>query len=123
MELPISVWLLEYATPPFISLLKQEKTLTTYYFNDERCAAFFALGRSRQSMRPVAVVVTSGTAVAHLLPATMESYYTSVPLVLITTDRPRRFRGTNAPQSCEQVGYLGLMPLVNWIWKRAMPWI
>lgn len=92
---------------PFVSLLKQEKSLSTYYFNDERCAAFFALGRSRQTERPVGIIVTSGTAIAHLLPAAIESFYTSVPLVLITTDRPSRFRGTNAPQSCEQVGIYG----------------
>lgn len=92
---------------PFVALLKQEAKLNTYYFNDERCAAFFALGRSRMTLRPTAVIVTSGTAVAHLLPAAMEAYYTHVPLVLLTADRPRHYRGSNAPQSAEQVGIFG----------------
>lgn len=91
----------------FVSLLKHESTLNLYYFNDERCAAFFALGRSRRTRRPTAVIVTSGTAVAHLLPAAMEAYYTHVPLVLLTADRPRLYRGTNAPQSAEQLGIFG----------------
>lgn len=92
---------------PFVALLKHESSLNTYYFNDERCAAFFALGRSRRTLRPTAIVVTSGTAVAHLLPAAMEAYYTHVPLVLLTADRPRGYRGCNAPQSAEQVGIFG----------------
>lgn len=92
---------------PFVTILKNESRLNTYYFNDERCAAFFALGRSRRTLRPTAVVVTSGTAVAHLLPAAMEAYYTHIPLVLLTADRPRSYRGCNAPQSAEQVGIFG----------------
>jgi len=52
-------------------------------------------------------VTTSGTAAGELLPATMEAHYGGLPLVLITADRPRRFRGTGAPQSVEQVGLFG----------------
>lgn len=88
----------------FIEALKREERLTTYYWPEERSAAFFALGRSKQTRRPVAVVVTSGTAAAELLPATMEAYYSGIPLLLLTTDRPRSFRGSGAPQSAEQVG-------------------
>ncbi len=92
---------------PLVALLKHEPQLNKTYFNDERCAVFFALGKSRRLGQPVAVIVTSGTAVAHLLAGAMEAYYTGVPLVLITADRPRRFRGSNAPQACEQVGIFG----------------
>ncbi len=78
-----------------------------YAFTDERSAAFFALGRAKRDGKPVAVVTTSGTAAAELLPATIEAFYAGVPLVLITADRPARFRGTGAPQSIEQVGLFG----------------
>jgi 2-succinyl-5-enolpyruvyl-6-hydroxy-3-cyclohexene-1-carboxylate synthase len=79
-----------------------------FSFVDERSAAFFALGRIKLHGHPVAVVTTSGTAVAELLPATIEAFYSGLPLVLITADRPARFRGTGAPQSIEQVGIFGL---------------
>ena len=78
-----------------------------FSFVDERSAAFFALGRIKQRRRPVAVVTTSGTAVAELLPATIEAYYSSLPLMLITADRPARFRGTGAPQCIEQEAIFG----------------
>lgn len=92
---------------PFISILSQNPQIKKYFFFEERSAAFFGLGRSRKLNQPVAIVVTSGTAVAELLPAAMEAYYTGVPLVLVTADRPRRYRGCNAPQSAEQVGLFG----------------
>ncbi|MGJ8671639.1 2-succinyl-5-enolpyruvyl-6-hydroxy-3-cyclohexene-1-carboxylic-acid synthase [Rubritalea sp.] len=71
---------------------------------EERSAGFYALGRSMDSREPCAVVTTSGTAVAELLPAVVEAYYQGRPLVLITADRPSEYRGTGAPQSIEQVG-------------------
>lgn len=71
---------------------------------EERSAGFFALGRTMATGRPCAVVVTSGTAVAELLPAVMEGFYQGRPLVLITADRPEHFRGSGAPQAVEQVG-------------------
>ncbi len=93
---------------PFVKILKNHKYLRTHYFYDERSAGFFALGRCRSQDRPVAVITTSGTAVAHLLPAAMEAYYTGTPLLFITADRPKSHRGCNTPQSCEQAGIYGV---------------
>jgi 2-succinyl-5-enolpyruvyl-6-hydroxy-3-cyclohexene-1-carboxylate synthase len=77
-------------------------------FFDERGAAFFALGRARRDLRPSAVVTTSGTAAAELLPAMVEAYYQGAPLLALTADRPRSFRGTGAPQSIEQANLFGI---------------
>ncbi|MFZ4764546.1 MAG: 2-succinyl-5-enolpyruvyl-6-hydroxy-3-cyclohexene-1-carboxylic-acid synthase [Roseimicrobium sp.] len=86
------------------ALTKQSAHLTLYSFFDERAAAFFALGRVLATRRPVGVVTTSGTAVAELFPAVMEAHYQALPLVLITADRPSRYRGSGAPQAVEQPG-------------------
>ena len=89
---------------PLVSLISQAQGLEMFTFFEERSAAFFALGRSRRDKRPIAIVTTSGTAVAELLPAVIEAYYSHVPLILITADRPSSYRKTGAPQSIEQVG-------------------
>ena len=82
--------------------------LRIYSFVDERSAAFFALGRAKRTGRPVAVVTTSGTAVAELLPAAVEAHYSGTKLIFITADRPSRYRGTGAPQAIEQEEIFGV---------------
>jgi 2-succinyl-5-enolpyruvyl-6-hydroxy-3-cyclohexene-1-carboxylate synthase len=82
--------------------------LRIYSFVDERSAAFFALGRAKLTGHPAVVVTTSGTAVAELLPAAIEAHYSGTPLILITADRPARYRGTGAPQSIEQEEIFGV---------------
>ncbi len=74
---------------------------------DERSAAFTALGLARASRRPVAVVTTSGTAVANLHPAMLEAHHAGVPLIALTADRPESMRGTGANQTTDQVGIFG----------------
>jgi 2-succinyl-5-enolpyruvyl-6-hydroxy-3-cyclohexene-1-carboxylate synthase len=93
---------------PLSALLLELPELRVLHFFEERAAAFFALGRIKALGHPVAVVTTSGTAAGELLPATMEAHYTSLPLVLLTADRPRRFRGSGAPQTAEQPGIFGV---------------
>lgn len=92
---------------PLVHLISNSNLKHTYG-HEERSGSFYALGIARRTNRPVAIITTSGTAAGELLPATMEAYYTSVPLVLVTADRPRRYRGTNAPQTAEQVGIFGV---------------
>jgi len=74
---------------------------------DERSAAFFALGLAIESGVPAAVVVTSGTAVANLHPAVLESHHSSVPLLLLTADRPDELRGIRSNQTTHQAGIFG----------------
>nr|BFF19095.1 hypothetical protein GCM10025730_26160 [Promicromonospora thailandica] len=75
---------------------------------DERDAAFLALGLAKASEgAPVAVVTTSGTAVANLHPAVLEASHTGLPLLLLTADRPHELRGTGASQTTDQVGIFG----------------
>ncbi len=93
---------------PLFALLTNQPLIKVSYWFDERSAAFFALGRARASEAPIALLTTSGTAAAEPLPAVMEAYYSGVPLVVVTGDRPRRFAHTGAPQCVEQVGIFGL---------------
>jgi 2-succinyl-5-enolpyruvyl-6-hydroxy-3-cyclohexene-1-carboxylate synthase len=74
---------------------------------DERCAGFFALGIGRASGRPAAVLTTSGTAAANLLPATIEASLGESPLLLVTADRPAHLRGLDANQTIDQVRLFG----------------
>ena len=74
---------------------------------DERSMAFTALGAARASGQPVAVMTTSGTAVANLLPAVLEAHHSGVPLIVITADRPQELRGVGANQTTHQVGIFG----------------
>ncbi|RKS50654.1 2-succinyl-5-enolpyruvyl-6-hydroxy-3-cyclohexene-1-carboxylate synthase [Gillisia mitskevichiae] len=62
--------------------------INAYSIVDERCAAFFALGIAQQIKQPVAVVCTSGSALLNYYPAIAEAYYSDIPLVVISADRP-----------------------------------
>ncbi|WP_103068438.1 2-succinyl-5-enolpyruvyl-6-hydroxy-3-cyclohexene-1-carboxylic-acid synthase [Aquimarina sediminis] len=59
-----------------------------YSIVDERCAAFFALGIAQQIQRPVALVCTSGSALLNYYPAISEAFYSDIPLVVLSADRP-----------------------------------
>lgn len=90
-----------------VAHLEAGEGLKVWRHFEERGAAFFALGRSKDTGRPCAVVTTSGTAVAECLPAVIEAHYTCVPLIVLSADRPVAFRGSGAPQVIEQDGLFG----------------
>jgi len=92
---------------PLVIALSEAAGIRTHVHLDERSAAFFALGIGKATGRPAAVVTTSGTAVANLLPAAVEADRSDAPLLLLTADRPARLRGTDANQTIDQVGILG----------------
>jgi 2-succinyl-5-enolpyruvyl-6-hydroxy-3-cyclohexene-1-carboxylate synthase len=92
---------------PLVLAVARSRDLKVWNHFEERGAGFFALGRVRACGRPVAVVTTSGTAVAELLPAVIEAHYQGRPLLVVSADRPRSYRGSGAPQAIEQVGLFG----------------
>jgi 2-succinyl-5-enolpyruvyl-6-hydroxy-3-cyclohexene-1-carboxylate synthase len=60
-----------------------------YSIADERSAAFFAMGMAQQTKNPVALVCTSGSALLNYYPAFAEAFYSQIPLIVISTDRPQ----------------------------------
>jgi len=77
---------------------------------DERVAGFVALGIGKVTGVPAAIVTTSGTAVANLLPAVIEAHYSRVPMLVLTADRPPRLRDVGANQTIRQPGIFGDYP-------------
>jgi 2-succinyl-5-enolpyruvyl-6-hydroxy-3-cyclohexene-1-carboxylate synthase len=73
---------------------------------DERSAGFFALGLGIEGV-PAALVTTSGTAVANLLPAVVEADLSNRPLIVMSADRPPELRDRGANQTIEQSGIFG----------------
>lgn len=74
---------------------------------DERDAGFLALGIAKVTKKPVPVVVTSGSAVANLMPAIVEAFHSAVPVVVLSADRPESARGKSVPQTINQFGMFG----------------
>ena len=74
---------------------------------DERCAAFFALGMAQQLKKPVAVVCTSGSALLNYFPAVAEAFYSDIPLVVISADRPAHLVEIGDGQTIQQENVYG----------------
>lgn len=89
---------------PLVMVLARAEGFRLHSFFEERSGSFFALGIARRTGQPVAVITTSGTAVTELLSSAAEAFHTGVPVIYVTADRPRRLRGTGAPQAIDQVG-------------------
>lgn len=100
---------------PIVYGLEQENFNIISYF-EERSAAFYALGRSKFLNKPVAIVTTSGTAAVELFPAITEAYYQDIPLLAITADRPKFYRGSGAPQAIDQTELYKKYVESSWDW-------
>ncbi|TVP55450.1 MAG: 2-succinyl-5-enolpyruvyl-6-hydroxy-3-cyclohexene-1-carboxylic-acid synthase [Gemmatimonadales bacterium] len=92
---------------PLVFAAARHPEIRTLVQLDERSAGFLALGVGKATGRPAAVITTSGTAVANLLPAVVEASQSEAPLLLLTADRPPRLRGTDANQAIDQPGIFG----------------
>ena len=92
---------------PLALALAARSEISLHVHIDERASAFFALGLARATGRPVLVLCTSGSAAGQLLPAALEADLASIPLILVTADRPRELHDCGAPQTVSQRGIFG----------------
>lgn len=104
---------------PLVLALARQSDIHAWVITDERASAYFALGMARATGRPTVVVCTSGTAAANLLPACVEASLASVPLILLTADRPDELRECGAPQTIRQAGLLSSH--ARWSFDLAVP--
>lgn len=89
---------------PIVATLAAQPEVECRSVTDERSAGFVAMGWAQQVQAPVAVVVTSGSAVLNLHPAVAEAFYRKTPLLVISADRPEAWVGQNDGQTVPQHG-------------------
>ena len=100
-------------------LFKEHEGFETYMNIDERSASFMALGIAKAHKEPTVLVCTSGSAVAHYLPAILEAQYSGVPLIVLSADRPHTLLHVGAPQTVDQQKVFGAA--VNYYEELAVP--
>ncbi|WP_079710957.1 2-succinyl-5-enolpyruvyl-6-hydroxy-3-cyclohexene-1-carboxylic-acid synthase [Paraliobacillus ryukyuensis] len=104
---------------PLAMTFAEHPDVKTWVNMDERSAGFFALGIAKQTNQPVALVCTSGTAAANYYPAVIEAYYSRVPLLVLTADRPHELRDVGAPQAINQLHLYG--EYAKWFQELSLP--
>ncbi len=87
---------------PLAVAMQERENLLLHSHLDERSAGYFALGRARRTGSPTVVVCTSGTAGAELHPAVIEANHSSIPLLILTADRPPELQDSGANQTINQ---------------------
>ena len=100
-------------------LFKEHEGFETYMNIDERSASFMALGIAKAHKEPTVLVCTSGSAVAHYLPAVLEAQYSGGPLIVLSADRPHTLLHVGAPQTVDQHKIFGTA--VNYFEELAVP--
>lgn len=100
-------------------LFREHGAFETYMNIDERSAGFMALGIAKGHRKPVVLVCTSGSAVAHYMPAVLEAQYSGVPLIILSADRPHTLQHVGAPQTVDQQKLFGTA--VNYYEELAVP--
>ena len=91
----------------------------TYMNIDERSAGFMALGIAKAQGEPAVLVCTSGSALTHYGPAVVEAKHSSVPMIILSADRPYTLQQVGAPQTIDQQKYFGTA--VNYYEELSVP--
>ncbi len=98
---------------PLTLAASQHGQLRCHSHFDERGLGFLALGLAKRSARPVALITTSGTAVANLYPAVVEARQSGIPLIVLSADRPPELIDCGANQAIPQVGIFAGYPVFS----------
>ncbi len=104
---------------PLTAAFAANKEIKTFVNIDERSSAFFVLGIGKSTNLPVAIVTTSGTAVAELYPAIVEAFQSRVPLIICTADRPDYLRYSGANQTISQKNIF--KNHIRWFYEMKIP--
>ena len=109
---------------PILHSLNECDGMTCYPVTDERSAGFYALGMSLADDNPVALCVTSGTALLNLAPAVAEATYRHHGLVIISADRPsawiRQLDGQTLQAACRLLSILPEACSREWTEKHCV---
>jgi len=87
---------------PLMLALSDQTAIKVYNIIDERSSGYMALGIGKNNNKPALLITTSGTAVSNLFPSIIESYMSSVPIIVLTADRPKSLVGTGSNQTINQ---------------------
>ncbi|MEE1674689.1 2-succinyl-5-enolpyruvyl-6-hydroxy-3-cyclohexene-1-carboxylic-acid synthase [Agarivorans aestuarii] len=100
------------STPLTLAVANHPKATSHCHF-DERGLGFFALGLSKARQQTVAIITTSGSAVANLYPAVVEAKQSSIPLLVLGADRPQELISVGANQAIEQQAIFAHYPIYS----------
>ena len=98
---------------PIVHNLNEMEGITCYPITDERSAGFYAIGLAlgdpSPCPSPIAVCVTSGSALLNLHPAVAEAFYQKLPIIFISADRPEAWIGQQDGQTLPQANVFGTL--------------
>lgn len=106
------------SSPLAVAVAENPRAKSFVHF-DERGLAFHALGYTSATRKACAVITTSATAAANLLPAVVEASKKKLPMIVLTADRPPELRATGANQTIDQVKIFG--EYVRWFFDLPSP--
>jgi 2-succinyl-5-enolpyruvyl-6-hydroxy-3-cyclohexene-1-carboxylate synthase len=87
---------------PLVLAFEKNNRIKKHVIIDERSNGFYALGLAKSTNSPVAIITTSGSAVTELYPSVVEAFYSRVPLIICTADRPQRLVNKGSNQTIDQ---------------------